>query len=165
MKKLRYLTLFLLVFLTGCEKRSTLPAPLELFTVTGDTTSSGVSVGDGPGVFKDAYQNYEILVSRSLSEIPHEVMSIGRIPYTDNISTMIANFFINGTPMTEDQICEDENVSMDGLTALLCSSSYLREHEVIYRYLLFSWENGVISKIESEELDYNETFEVPARTQ
>ena len=88
-------------------------------------------------------------------------MSIKEIPYQDSISTMIANFFVNGKPVSEETLCEDNNVPPSGLHSLLSSPDYLRKHEVIYRYLRFSWENGAIDEIESEELNYNETFETP----
>lgn len=164
MTKLLYLLLISLLFLTGCEKNTVAPAPAELFVLSGDTTAAGVSVGDGPEAFKEAYRDYEILVSESDSEIPYEAVTAGRIPYKNDIVTMIANFFINGKPMTTEQLCKKQAVSMDGLPALLSSTTFLREHEVIYRYLLFYWEDGKVSRIESEELNYNETFEVPAGT-
>lgn len=162
MTKLLYLLLFFLLFIAGCEKNPVTPAPAELFVLSGDTTAAGISVGDGPEAFKEAYEDYEILVSDSDSEIPNEAFSVRKIPYKDDIVTMIANFFINGKPMTAEQLCKKQDVSMDGLATLLSSATFLREHEVIYRYLLFYWEDGKISRIESEELNYNETFEVPA---
>lgn len=164
MTKLLYLLLLFLIFIAGCEKKPVTPAPAELFVLTGDTTSAGISVGDGPKAFKEAYQDYEVLVSDSDSEIPNEAIPINRITYQDDIVTMIANFFINGKPMTAEQLCKSQDVSMDALTGLLSSSTFLREHEVLYRYLLFYWENGKIRRIESEELNYNETFEVPVGT-
>ncbi|MDY3729648.1 MAG: hypothetical protein SO005_04450, partial [Candidatus Choladocola sp.] len=88
-------------------------------------------------------------------------MSIRKIPYEDSISTMIANFFINGKPVSEEELCEQNKIEPEQLHSLLSSSEYLRSHEVIYRYLRFKWEDGAIQKIESEELNYNETFETP----
>lgn len=164
MKKLLYLVAFFFIFMTGCEKNTTVPAPAELFLLSGDTTSSGVSIGDGARIFQEAYHDYEILVSRSADEIPNEPTAIRRIPYKEEITTMIANFFINGKPMTAEQLCKEEEVSMDSLTSLISSPSFLQKHEVLYRYLLFYWKDGKITKIESEELNYNETFEVPSET-
>lgn len=164
MTKLLYLLLFSFLFVAGCEKNPVTPAPEELFVLSGETTAAGVSVGDGPEVFKEAYQDYEVLVSESDSEIRNEAVPVSRIPYKKEIATMIANFFINGKPMTAEQLCKKQEVSMDGLSALLSSPTFLKEHEVIYRYLLFYWEDGKISHIESDELNYNETFEVPAGT-
>ena len=43
----------------------------------------------------------------------------------------------------------------------MSSHEYLRSHDVIYRYLVFDWEDGVITDIASEELNYNETYETP----
>lgn len=161
MKKLLFSAVFALFFLTGCEKITTAPAPLSLFTLTGETTADGVRVGDGSKEFKAAYQDYEILVSLSPSEIPDEVMSMRRIPFDRKITTMIANFFIDGTPMTPEDICQEEGIDSDQLLDRLSSEEYLRKHEVLYCYLIFYWEGGVITHIASEELNYNETYETP----
>lgn len=161
MKKLLFFTLFLLVFLTGCEKKDPVPADAELFLLKDGETASGLKAGDGSKEFIKAYQDYEVLVSRSDSEIPNEVISINRIPYQDNISTMIANFFIDDIPMSVEDICREYEIETGELLSMLSSNDFLRTHEVLYRYLLFHWEDGAITRISSEELNYNETFEVP----
>ena len=90
-------------------------------------------------------------------------MSINRIPYNEPISTMIANFFINGEPVSDEEICRENEIEPEDLYSLLSSYEYLTSHEVIYRYLEFSWESGVIADINAGELYYNETFETPYR--
>lgn len=161
MKKLLFSIVFALFFLTGCEKITTVPAPSSLFVLTDGATADGIQAGDGSKEFKAAYQDYEILVSLSPSEIPSQVMPIQRIPFDREITTMIANFFINGTPMTPEDICQEEGIEADQLLGLLSSDEYLRKHEVLYRYLIFYWKDGVITHIASEELNYNETYETP----
>ncbi|MCD7818601.1 MAG: hypothetical protein LUH07_06075 [Lachnospiraceae bacterium] len=89
------------------------------------------------------------------------VMSINEIPYDENISTLIANFFIDDEAISEEDICEENDIEESDLYDLLSSSSYLRAHDVIYRYLRFTWENSEITDIDSGELNYNETYEVP----
>lgn len=162
MKKLLFLTVFFCLFLAGCADEDAAPAPKSLFQLTDGVTAAGVQAGDGAREFRKAYSGYEILVSRSGEDIPQEVMPAGRIPYQKDIVTMIANFFIDNTPMSPQDICEQEGVDPGDLLDLLSSEAYLRSHEVIYRYLIFYWKGGRIQKIASEELNYNETYEVPS---
>lgn len=161
MKKLLYLIIFSVLLLSGCEKKAADTAPLELFLMTGETTAAGIRPGDGKEEFIKAYKDYTIQVAYSEPDSNYLVMSIRDIPYEDPVSTMIANFFINGKPVAEEKLCRENNVRPEGLHAVISSPSYLRSHEVIYRYLRFRWEDGVIAEIESDELNYNETFETP----
>lgn len=161
MKKLLYMSLFCLLFLSGCEKKSADIAPASLFEMEGEATSEGIRPGDGKKEFIKAYKGYTIQVAYSNLDSNYLIMSIDDIPYEDEISTMIANFFIDGKPVSEKTLCTENSVEPSQLHGLLSSSSYLREHEVLYRYLRFVWEEGVIASIDSDALDYNETFETP----
>lgn len=161
MKKLLYMSLFVILFLSGCEKNPSVTAPESLFQMSGTATAAGVKPGDGPKEFKAAYRNYTIQVAYNEMESTYMVMSIDRIPYEDPISTIIANLFINGEPVSEEKLCEENDTEPENLHALLSSAAFLRRNEVIYRYLIFDWEGGVITDIDSDELNYNETFEVP----
>lgn len=161
MKKLLYILLFSLLLLSGCEKKSADIAPAELFEMNGETTADGVKPGDGRAEFIDAYDGYTIQVAYSNLSSSYLVMSIDDIPYQDEISTMIANFFIDGEPVSEETLCEDNEIEPEALHSLLSSFSYLREHEVLYRYLRFTWKDGKIIRIDSDALNYNETFDTP----
>jgi hypothetical protein len=161
MKKLLYIFLFSLLFLSGCEKKPAEIASADVFELTGDTTSLGISPGDGSDAFISAYKDYTIQVAYSDLVSNYLVMSIEDIPYEESISTMIANFFIDGVPTSEATLCKENKITSDQLHTLLSSPSYLRQHEVIYRYLRFIWKDGTIEHIESDSLDYNETFETP----
>lgn len=160
-KKIVVPLLLFTLLLTGCENSEQKVASAEMFELDGDTTSAGVSVGDGSAEFIKAYRDYVIWAAYTDSSSSYMVMSINEIPYDDSISTLIANFFIDGVATSEEDICEDNEIEESGLYSLLSSSSYLRAHEVIYRYLRFTWENSIITDIDSGELNYNETYEVP----
>lgn len=161
MKKLLYIAIFFALFLSGCEKKSAEIASASLFRITDGVTDAGVKPGDGPDEFIKAYADYTIQVAYSQLESNYLVMSIKDIPYEDEISTIIANFFVNGKPVAEETLCEENDIKPSELHSLLSSPDYLRGHEVIYRYLDFSWQDGQIVDIDSEELNYNETFETP----
>lgn len=161
MKKSLYLFIFLALFLSGCEKNSSSTPPESLFRISNGETYAGVKSGDGPAAFQKAYGSYTIQVGYDEPDSSLNTMSIHEIPYDEDIYTIISGFFIDGKPVAEETICSDNQIEVSGLHDLLSSSDYLRSHEVIYRYLIFTWSDGIITDIDSEELNYNETFEVP----
>lgn len=161
MKKLLYIVLFAALILSGCEKNTTKFAPASLFEMNGHETAAGLKIGDGPKAFKAAYGDYTVQVAFTEQPSNYRVMSVSKIPYNENISTIIANFFIDEEPVSEDWICKENGIDISGLHELLSSHDYLRQHDVVYRYLNFQWKDGLITDINSEELNYNETFETP----
>lgn len=160
-KKLLYIIASCLFFLSGCEKKPAEIAPASVFEITDGTTAAGISVGDDDAAFIKAYKDYTIQVAYNDLSSSYIVMSIDDIPYEDNISTLIANFFIDGKPVSEETLCKENDVELSDLFDLLSSSSYLQAHSVQYRYLLFQWTDGAITEIQSDVLNYNETFETP----
>lgn len=161
MKKLLYIVLPALLLLSGCEKKISETAPAELFVMNGEETAAGVRPGDGPDEFKAAYSGYTLEVAWNDTDSGYIVMSADDIPYNEEISTIIANLFINGMPTSLRALCQTHDISSDEVHALISSPDYLRAHDVVYRYLDFDWENGKIADITSGELNYNETFETP----
>ena len=161
MKRLCLIFSLLLLLLTGCGKKPAATAPEELFQVNGGVTADGVRAGDAPKQFIDAYKDYTVQVAYNNLESSYVVMDIDKIPYKEDVSTMIANFFVDSEPISEEELCEENNVQPTQLYALLSSPEYLRDHNVIYRYLRFRWADGLIVSIQSDELNYNETYETP----
>lgn len=161
MKKLLYLLLLSALLLSGCTKKSEKTASAEDFRLTGGVTEAGVKAGDGPEEFIKAYEGYTIQVAYNEMTSSYLVMDIDDIPYDENISAIIATFFVDDEPVSIETLCSENGVDQSGLYELLSSHEYLRNHDVAYRYLLFQWEDGVISSISSDELNYNETFETP----
>lgn len=161
MKKSLYILLLAALLLSGCEKKTAKFAPADLFYFKDMTTSAGIQIGDNAKAFKEAYSDYTIQVAFRNQPSEYRVMPINKIPFDENISTIIANFFIDEEPVSEDWLCKENGVNISGLYDLLSSHEYLRNHQVVYRYLYFSWEDGKIARIRSDELNYNETYETP----
>lgn len=161
MKKSLYILLFLSIFLSGCQKNLAQFAPASLFILQDQTTAAGIKIGDSPKDFQKAYGDYTIQVAFRDQPSAYRIMDIRRIPYEESISTLIANFFIDEQPISEDVLCSENNISPAELPALLASPDYLHRHDVVYRYLDFQWKDGLIVSIHSEELNYNETYETP----
>ncbi len=161
MKKLLLITLFCAVFLIGCEKNAQEIASEEVFEMTDGVTYDGVKIGDGKAEFINAYNPYVIQTAYTDTASNYRVMSIRKIPYDENISTLVATFFIDGKPISEEEICRQNEIEEEDLPSLLSSPAYLQKHNVIYRYLRFNWEDSEIMSIDSSELNFNEAYEVP----
>jgi hypothetical protein len=139
--RLSLVLLSFVLLLSGCSRQSADVAPASLFELSGDVTSAGVQPGDDPETFIKAYKNYTIQVAYNDVASSYLTMSIDEIPYDRPISAMIANFFIDDEPVSEDTLCKQNDVSPSELYSLLSSTAYLQQHDVIYRYLRFQWTN------------------------
>ncbi len=119
-----------------------------------DETSRGISVGDDSETFLAAYGEYEILTSVDGGD--YQLLAAEEIPFSEtSVKTILPTFFIDGLAIDTDQFCKDNDIEKKDLLAYLNSEAYLSAHTVVYFYLSFSWENGVITEISSESMDYN----------
>lgn len=116
-------------------------------------TSRDVTIGDGPEAFLAAYRDYDILTSISGGD--YLALPAEDIPFDASITTILPSFFVDGTALEIDRFCEENNIEKDGLLSFLTNEDYLSAHSVVYRYLIFTWEDGAITEILSESMDYN----------
>lgn len=122
------------------------------------STSRGVKIGDDAGTFRAAYQDYMIFsaVTDTTSETAYQFLAMDEIPF-DTVETIILpTFFVDGQPLDMELFCEENEIEQSDLLSFLTDESYLANHKVVYRYLTFTWEEGVITDIRSESMDYNQ---------
>lgn len=119
------------------------------------STSRGVRIGDDAGAFQAAYQDYMIF-SATADTTQYQFLPVDEIPYDTALTLIIPTFFIDGLPIDTAQFCEENEIEQTDLISYLTAESYLANHKVVYRYLVFTWENGVITDIRTESMDYNQ---------
>lgn len=147
--------LFLMTALSACGKETPLLRAVDYeLNLENNTTSKGIGIGDTPDAFLEAYGGY--VIETSVAQGPYQPLSEEEIPFTESIKTILPTFFIDGLPVTIEQICTENKVERTDLIAFLSSDEYLKDHTVAYHYMIFSWENGAITDIRSEYMDYNE---------
>lgn len=130
----------------------------KLDTETG-ATSRGIKIGDGAEAFKDAYQEYMIFCAVSATENPqadYQFLPVDEIPFDSDLTMILPAFFIDGQAIDPAQFSEDNGIEKADLISYLTNEAYLADHRVIYRYLVFTWQGGVITDIRSESMDYNQ---------
>mgnify|MGYP006893955827 CR=1 FL=1 len=144
-----------LSLLTACGKTTPLLAATDYeLDLTTNTTSREVTIGDNAETFLAAYGTYKIFTSVDGSD--YQVLAAEEIPFDASVTLLLPTFFIDGLPTDLDLFCEENEIEKTELTALFSSNDFLSTHTVVYCYLLFTWENGVITDIRSEYMDYNE---------
>ncbi len=144
-----------LATLTACGKETPLlrTADYEL-NHEDNTTSKGIGIGDTPEAYLNAYSDY--VMETSIENGPFQALKTDEIPFTEPIRTILPTFFIDENPVTIEQICEENEIERTEILALLSSDEYLQNHTVMYHYMIFTWEDGVITDILSEYMDFNE---------
>lgn len=124
------------------------------FDADTNQTSRGISIGDDSEAFLAAYGEYEILTSVDGGD--YKLIATEEIPFTESaVITILPTFFIDGLATDMNQFCKENAIEKKDLLSYLTSEEYLHAHTVVYHYLSFTWENGVIAGISSESMDYN----------
>ncbi len=141
--------------MAGCGKTTPLLAATDYeLDPESKVTSREVSIGDNAETFLAAYGDYKIFTSIEGGE--YQVFAPDEIPFDSSVTLLLPTFFIDGLPTDLNQFCEENEIEKSGLTDTLTSDEFLKSHTVVYYYLLFTWENGAITDIRSEYMDYNE---------
>ena len=141
--------------LTGCkESAPLLTAEDYTLDTENNKTNRSVTLGDTSDTFLAAYGEYKIFTSVDGSD--YQMLAHEEIPFDSVVTTLLPTFFIDGLPIDPDAFCNENELEKSDLLNLLSSEDYLASHRVEYYYLIFTWENGVITDIRSEYMDYNE---------
>lgn len=128
----------------------------QLDTESG-STSRGVKIGDDAGAFLAAYQDDMVFSAVSEdAQTSYHYIPMDEISFDTAQTLILPAFFIDGLAIDMEQFCADNEIEQTDLIAYLTDASYLSDHKVIYRYLVFTWEDGVITDIRSESMDYNQ---------
>ena len=148
------LTLILSLSVCACgEEKSFLSATdYELDAETAQTIR-GVKIGDDSEAFLAAYRDYDIL--SSINGGDYRFLPVEEIPFTSSLTTILPSFFVDGSAIDLNSFCEENGIEKESLLSFLTDESYLEMHTVLYQYLVFTWENGKITDIRSESMDYN----------
>lgn len=126
-------------------------------SVTETASATGSSPEEDPDAETDSSADHETdQVSDTSAETAYQFLSMDEISFDTVQSIILPTFFIDGQPLDMELFCEENEIEQSHLLAFLTDESYLANHRVVYRYLIFTWEDGVITDIRSESMDYNQ---------
>lgn len=141
--------------LTACGESAPLLTAndYELDAQTNSTTR-GIAPGDTPDAFLAAYGDYRFFTSVDGGD--YQMLTFEEIPSDSSVTTLLPTFVVDGQSVDPDAFCEENEIEKSALLTFLSSEDYLNSHTVEYYYLIFTWEQGIITDIRSEYMNYNE---------
>ena len=141
--------------LTGCgESAPLLSADDYILDARSGQTSLGTAPGDNSEAFLETYGAYRFFTSIDGGD--YQVLAPEEIPFDSSVTILLPTFFVDGQPIDPDKFCEENEIEKSALMESLRSADFLNEHTAEYRYLTFTWDNGMIADISSSYMSYNE---------
>lgn len=140
---------------TGCGETTPLLGEDDYILDTrSDQTSLGIAPGSNSETFLEAYGAYRFFTSIDGGD--YQMLASEEIPFDSSVTILLPAFFIDGQPIDPDIFCEENEIEKSDLIEYLRSADFLNDHTAEYRYLTFTWDNGVITDIDSAYMNYNE---------
>ena len=157
MKSIKFILTFLIItiFLFGCSGSKT-TLTIQDYTLSDDTsTSKNISIGSSSSEFIKVYNGYISNVMYN-NDGYSEREDINKIDYSDFCYVYLPTIFIDDKPYSVDEFMKNNKVD-NGLDSCFTENpEYLEKHSVIYRCLVFTFENDEVIYIQSLDKNYNE---------
>lgn len=148
------ITIMVILSLTGCSN-SNKALTLKDFELSDNTTSKNISIGSSSEDFVKAYNgNYANVMYGNNNK--SEKADINKIDYTHFCYVYLPTIFIDNKPVNIDDFIKKNNISIGLDSWFVENSEYLEKHSVIYKCLVFTFEDGNIIYIQSSEKNYND---------
>ena len=68
---------------------------------------------------------------------------------------MISAFYLDDEPVSVEKLMADLDATPEELSDRLSDPTYLAGHDVLYRYVIFTIEDDVVTDVDGDYLDYN----------
>ena len=141
------------------------------FQVKDGVASSGITEGSTFSEFAESYRDFPLQIAE-ISETDEgtvQVFNPYTLPKEDempeatqlNMTLMTSYFFVDNKPRSTESLMEETGMESLSLIEHLRSDEYLAEHKVVFRYIFFEFENGIVTSVSGDYFDYNNelTFE------
>ena len=148
-----------LIVCQGCSNK-TVPESHALTVDSSGTTGSGIHTGSSYDEWIEAYGSCEIQKYEGEDLVPYTPVTEqsddpeAEAPDHDG-RYMVSAFYVDEVPTSVDELCRSEGVEAAALADYLASPEYLASHNVVFRYVIFTITDDIVSDIEFEYLDYN----------
>ena len=159
MKKiLSFLLIFcILVFvLAGCSGTNRQITDKDYILTSDNETSRNITIGSNSNEFIDAYQGciVTVLYTDDNGNVAEEI-NINEIDYTKCCYVYLPTFFVDNKAIDVENFKNKNNITSDLNSWLENNTEYLQKHKVIFKCLIFTFDNGVINNIQKSEKDFN----------
>ena len=162
MKKYLLLFLTLCLLFTGCSSNKRLS--IDDFEFSKDqVTKTGICIGTTSDEFKSVYEFYKDNVGvtyiddeGNLSDLKQ--LTIDSVDYTKHCLVGIYTMFVDNKSMNAQKFQKKHKIKSgheNWVKWARDNKEYLNKHTVVYKEIIFTFEDGKVNNIQENDTDYN----------
>ena len=136
-------------------------AKLELtnedYNLSDNTTSKGITIGSSSDHFVSADHGSIVYVwyADDNSNTAKEI-KVNEVDYTKQSHIGLHTFFIDDKAIDVNSFKKKNNIDSDLNSWFENNTEYLQKHSVVYKCLVFTFDNGTVNNIKYSEKNFNE---------
>ena len=156
-KYLSYLMILVILISTvGCGKTK-LELTNEDYNLSNNATSKGITIGSSSDDFINAYNGLvaNVWYADDSSNTAKEI-NVNEVDYTKQSHIGLSTFFIDDKAIDVNDFKKKNNIDSDLNSWLENNTEYLQKHSVVYKCLVFTFDNGIVNNIQYSEKNFNE---------
>ena len=156
-KYLLYLMAIVVIISTiGCGSTK-LELTNEDYNLSDNTTSKGITIGSSSDDFMSAYHGFivDVWYADDNSNTAKEI-KVNEVDYTKQSHIGLHTFFIDDKAIDVNSFKKKNNIDSDLNSWFENNTEYLQKHSVIYKCLIFTFNDGIVNNIKYSEKNFNE---------
>ena len=156
-KYILYLMAIIVIISTiGCGSTK-LELTSEDYNLSDNTTSKGITIGSSSDDFMNAYNGsiVDVWYADDNSNIAKEI-KVNEVDYTKQSHIGLHTFFIDDKAIDVNSFKKKNNIDSDLNSWLENNTEYLQKHSVVYKSLVFTFDDGIVNNIKYSEKNFNE---------
>ena len=156
-KYILYLMAIIVIISTiGCGSTK-LELTSEDYNLSDNTTSKGITIGSSSDDFMNAYNGYivDVWYADDNSNTAKEI-KVNEVDYTKQSHIGLHTFFIDDKAINVNSFKKKNNIDSDLNSWFENNTEYLQKHSVVYKCLVFTFDDGIVNNIKYSEKNFNE---------
>ena len=129
----------------------------EDYNLSDDTTSKGITIGSSSDDFMNAYHGFivDVWYADDNSNTAKEI-KVNEVDYTKQSHIGLHTFFIDDKAIDVNSFKKKNNIDSDLNSWFENNTEYLQKHSVVYKCLIFTFNDGIVNNIKYSEKNFNE---------
>ncbi len=158
MKKVFLLLIISVVIIgiTSCSKSTNKLSNDDYVLSENQITSKNITIGSTSEEFKNAYNGCTTTVLYNNEDNIAKEIEIEKIDYSDFCYVYVPTFFIDDKAINVEEFKKKNNISSNLNDWFTSNPEYLEKHSVIYKCLIFIFQDNEVTNIQSLQKNFNE---------
>ena len=150
------IAIVVIISIIGCGNAK-LELTSEDYNLSDNTTSKGITIGSSSDDFMNAYHGFivDVWYADDNSNTAKEI-KVNEVDYTKQSHIGLHTFFIDDKAIDVNGFKKKNNIDSDLNSWFENNTEYLQKHSVVYKCLVFTFDNGIVNNIKYSEKNFNE---------